>query len=165
VALTAVWVGGSVARPGEVGPQKFELVKSGSSDIPWSDINGDPINGGVRYRGVRGTRSDFYFPISNPVILNDKRVSLTRVFVLYQAGISVEFTAYSVMDGLNQIVAPQSVSLVGPLSLHTGIVMGKNAWDIVPSISVFSGLTIVVTIDFIKSGIIFFTTAGADFDV
>jgi hypothetical protein len=162
MALTAVWVGGSVARPGQYGPGYLELVYG----HPWSDITGyyDPFTTAIMFRGNGSTNNWFSIPISTPVILNDKRAKLKRVFVLWQADKNVEFYKVSLFDGPSKIWE-QSVSLLGPLSFHNAIVMGKNAWDIVPSISMWSGLTILVDINFINSGHITFTTAGADFDV
>src|SRR5881296_3396942 len=114
MALTALWVGGSVARPASVGPGHLELITgSGGGTIPCSDINGLPDGSGITFRGVGNTANAFSFPIPTPVILNDKRAKVYKVFVLYKADPYVEFADFSVFDGTNKIVGPESVQLTG----------------------------------------------------
>jgi hypothetical protein len=161
MALTAVWVGGCVARPMRVGPGSLEKV----SGIDWTDINGDPLGSHITFRGVGGTTNWFHFPIPTPVILNDKRANLKKVFVFYRADTNVEFEKFFLCDGPIGIAPLQSVSLVGPVNFVDSIKMGQNAWDVIPSVSMKWGLTITVIIKFISSGNIVFTTAGADFEV
>ncbi len=102
----------------------------------------------------------FHFPVTTPVILDEIRPLLTKVFVFYKAGGGTKVTNIHVYDGPTKIRAFDGLALSGN---HGDTIDGANSWDIKPPVEVKYGLGISVEVAFGDNGEILFTTAGADF--
>jgi hypothetical protein len=111
--------------------------------------------------GDQNTSNWFHIPIPTPVILDDARPQLVKVFVLYMAGSSTMITNVHVYDG------PRSVAMFDGLSLngdHHWAIDASNHWVINPPLTILYGLGLSIGVVFgLNFGGILFTTAGADF--
>ena len=110
----------------------------------------------------------FHFPMPTPVILDDIRPQLVKVFVLYQ-------TYYTKVSHIHIYDGPQKVRAIDGLNLsgdHRLGVSPSNSWVIDPPITIGYGLGISVGVRFSDPpqagpndySRILFTTAGADFE-
>ena len=119
---------------------------------------------GARFRGHG--KEWFNFAIPTPVILDDQRSSLVKVFVLYQTeGTTAKIIKVHAYDGGKLIKAFDNLSLTG---YHSEVVDQSNSWVIKPAYKMMYGLGISVYVDFGKptqAGVplIRFVSAGADF--
>ena len=119
--------------------------------------------GGTEIRQWVG-KNWFHFPITTPVVLDDVRPPLVKVFVFYKANFA-RITNVDVFDGPRRVKA-LDVNLSGD---HSAGIDGSNSWVINPPLGIQFGLGLSVgvepTNDPDKPGVpeIIFTTAGADF--
>ncbi len=65
-------VPGYVVRPQRYGTDWFLPV---AADLPETDLQGHSSGRGTAFRGRKGTKNWFHFPITNPTILSDGRLS------------------------------------------------------------------------------------------
>jgi len=107
----------------------------------------------------------FHFPMPTPVILDDIRPPLIKVFVFYKTFAWVDVTNIHLYDGPRRIKTFDGLALSGD---HSGGIDASNSWVIDPPITVMYGLGISVGVRFgnrdssTYPGILF-TSAGADF--
>ncbi len=106
----------------------------------------------------------FHFAIPTPVIVNDKRTKLKRIFVLYETKGTAKITNIHIHDGVKTVKAFKKISFSGD---HSKKIDKYNVWEIKP-VQVKFGLGISVHVDFgppTKLGVpeIRFTSAGADY--
>jgi hypothetical protein len=136
-------------------------------DIPEVGKTGFRRGWGTLFQGPRDPRPEslqnwFHFPMPTPVILDDIRPQLVKVFVFYKATFA-EITHIHLYDG-PIIVRAFDVSLGGD---HSTTIDASNSWVIDPPITIFFGLGISVGVMFhpvsIAPNELLFTTAGADF--
>ena len=122
---------------------------------------------GTLFQGPRDPRPEtlmnwFHFPMPTPVILDDVRPQLVRVFVFYKATFT-EITHIHLYDGPAR-VKTFDVSLSGD---HSTAIDDSNTWSIDPPLTIFFGLGISVGVTFHPvshaPNELLFTTAGADF--
>ena len=107
----------------------------------------------------------FHFSIPTPVIVDGKRASLKKTFVLYKTTGTSKVTNVRVYDGTKIIKAFDKIGLKGD---HSASIDKNNTWVISPAPKIKYGVGISVCVDFggpTKVGVpaIMFTTAGADF--
>jgi hypothetical protein len=192
MALHAVWVPGSVTIP----PNSYVLnyVNVGGANIHYSEIIG--VRGtSARYR-LRGEQSGaFHIPIPTPVIVNDVRARLARIFVL------MNLEKQSVAGPPNRVARLERIQVYdGPNTtpifsaeprnhLGTSYIEGdlsrsiiyetprtpttpvnswpqQNTWPIPNQPQIFFGLTITLVIKAYNADCdVTFVTAGADFNV
>jgi hypothetical protein len=147
---SAIWIHGNIVEvqfPERVNQRKFD----------W----------GTLYTS-RGSPAEnwFHFPIPTPVIVDDQRPPLSKVFVFYNAR-SAAITEVGIRDGSKDVKKFIDLNLSGD---HSSNVDSANSWVIDPPTTIFFGLGISLKANIASphpdtpqnSGIIF-TTAGADF--
>jgi hypothetical protein len=145
----AMWIHGTIVEAEN--PADLTLVRRG-----W----------GTHFFGRQFTSNWFHFPIPTPVILDDTRPQLVKVFVFYQTG-AARIINLHVYDGPRRVKAFDNLNLSGD---HSGSVDSANSFVIDPPITILFGLGISVAVEFTVGdpdrpalpGILF-TTAGADF--
>lgn len=88
MTLEAIWVHGNSVRPEETDPGKLKDFNG----VKWSALLGIPSGSGCTFRGVNGTKNNFYFCIPTPLRHNGVGVKLENVFVLFNAdrGVTIE---------------------------------------------------------------------------
>lgn len=107
----------------------------------------------------------FHFAIPTPVIMNDQRSSLTKVFVLFDGVLDAKIIKIHVCDANEPINMIENLSLTGN---HSEQIDQVNSWNIDPPHQMKYGLGVSVCVDFgatTQQGVpnIKFTSAGADF--
>jgi hypothetical protein len=172
--MQAMWVHGNTAVAQFVGGLNFtspgtvghETTQVGGQN--WTDIVGVPQGPGKIFRGRKGTTNFFHFCIPTPVILNDRRHRLDRVFVLYSADSEVKVTNVLVFDGPRLIdratlpappLGPPRDGTHGFADLQENVTLHK----IEARPEILFGVGISVQVSFDQEGNITFTAAGADF--
>ncbi|PWR70440.1 DUF6623 family protein [Methanospirillum stamsii] len=110
----------------------------------------------------------FHFAIPTPVITDNKRVMVKKVFVFYKTELSSKIVSIHVYDGGIKIPDLQfnNLALTGD---HSTNLDNANTWQIANKVEMKYGLGISIEVDFGKSsptGVpgIWFTSAGADFE-
>ena len=155
MAKQAMWVPGYVAQAEFPGNTRLRLVNG----VPWTDVTGLRVGSGAFFRGAANQFNWFHFAIPTPVITDDRRVTLDRVFVLYNATPGSRIEAVHVWDGPNRIRNYDGLNLTGN---HSGAIDGSNNWA-GGGRPVFWGIGISVLVRFTSESNIHFTTAGGDF--
>jgi hypothetical protein len=153
--LHAKWVPGYVAQAQRVGPGALINVNS----IPWTDIVGFREGFGVTLRGRGGTFNWFHLAIPTPVITQDVRVRLQRVFVLYVIDTWALIRNIHVWDGPRRIVAHDGLAHTGN---HGTWLDTQNTFNANNNL-IYLGVGISVGIQFGSDANVKFTSAGADF--
>ncbi|HET7536395.1 MAG TPA: DUF6623 family protein [Candidatus Didemnitutus sp.] len=112
-----------------------------------------------------GVATWFHVALTTPVIIDDARPKLEKVFVFYKA-VGVTIRELHVYDGLGRVRAFEGFSHEGD---HSGGLDKLNTWVIDPGLTIRYGLGLSVGVQasigfdsVIKCGLLF-TTAGADF--
>jgi hypothetical protein len=104
----------------------------------------------------------FHIPIPTPVILDDRRPKLTKVFVFFK-------TTDAKIDRIHFYDGPTAFKVIDDLNLqgeHSRAIDTSNSWKIDPPLEIKYGLGISVYVRSTvrdRQGEILFTTAGADF--
>lgn len=155
MAKQAMWVPGYVAQVEIPGNTRLRLVNG----VPWTDVTGLRVGSGAFFRGAANQSNWFHFAIPTPVITDDKRVRLDRVFVLYNTDASVCVDAAHIWDGPNQIRRYDGICHTGN---HGGAIDGANNWAGGGG-EVFWGIGVSILVRFTGEGNVHFTTAGGDF--
>lgn len=175
--LQAMWVHGN-----SVVPERTIKAEPLGTDGPLTDIPGVPGSGmlgfrrgwGAQFRGKHSHHNWFHFSIPTPVIHEDERANIIRVFVLYRTDVHVSLTDVHVFDGPIRLVDvfrdPTGISGDHDGSNRTiDLRRDINMWDIPPDVPedgrIHWGVGISVRILFSHEGNVLFTAAGADFDV
>lgn len=152
----AMWVHGTIVKveyPEKLAPVSYDgLIRRG-----W----------GTHFWGKENTTNWFHIPITTPVIIDDIRPPLVKVFVFYKTNGWAKITNVHVYDGQRKVKAFDGLALSGD---HSGGIDASNSWVIDPPITILYGLGISVGVEFgpqdnigIPWPEILFTTAGADF--
>jgi hypothetical protein len=122
---------------------------------------------GVRYFSKKDKKNWFHFPFTTPVILDDGRPQLTRVFVFYDTT-EAAVTNIHVWDGGRRVREFNELSLEGE---HLSAIDDENRWILDPPVTIRYGLSISVGVQFrgrligtFGAGQINFSAAGADFE-
>jgi hypothetical protein len=142
-SLNAVWVHGTA------------FTVENETDLVGVDRRGY----GTLFRARPQTTNWFHVSIPAPVIIDDQRPLLERVWVLYDATYSVMVKAVHVWDGARQVATFNQIH------------MSENSWDISPPKTIVAGLGVSVAVAFpqdIWEGPltkVLFTAAGADFRI
>ena len=105
---------------------------------------------------------DVHFPITTPVILDDARPQLRKVFVFYATDSLSSIRRIDIMDGPNRVKTFET-NLSGD---HRSRIDEFNSFVVDPPLTIFFGLAISVFVRFLTKlgqSQIIFTTAGADF--
>lgn len=145
----AMWVHGTIVEV-EAPQRYFNVYRKG-----W----------GTEYEALTGEEYWFHFPIATPVMLDDVRTQLIKIFVFYRTDVNTKITKVHVYDGPTKVKAFEGLVLSGD---HSAGIDSSNSWDIDPPIGILYGLGISVCAQFSWPGYmqypkILFTTAGADF--
>jgi hypothetical protein len=165
MALFASWTPGIGFMPAET-PFDTQDVNG----IGWTGVVGLRQSGGATFRGQSGRSVWFHAPIATPVIINDVRVKLVRVFVMFQCGdpaaqiatdAGTNVTDIHVWDGPNRIKMFGGFSLFGE---HRFKFDTNNTRDMGTHPDIFFGVEIAVHVKFTKDQMVTFASAGADFD-
>ena len=104
----------------------------------------------------------FHIPIATPVILDDIRPRLAKVFVFFQTNDQARIASIHIYDGAKRVKPIDNLTLSGK---HNEIIDASNTFIINPSIEIAFGLGISVGVAFpsIWDGFILFSAVGADF--
>lgn len=110
----------------------------------------------------------FHIPFSTPVILDDVRPLLEKIFVFYETRGDARITNVHIYDGKTMVKAFDGLSLSGDRSAS---ISARNSWAISPPITIRYGLGISIAVQFGPAPTvattpipeIIFYTAGADF--
>jgi hypothetical protein len=154
----ASWIhGNAFAVPEAPGFQNLQV-----GGIPWTDIVGLHRGWGQTWRGKQASRNWFHVAIPTPVIVDDTRLRLDKVFVLFNAGVSCDVTDVHVWDGPRQVQTFGTFRRTGD---HCGALDGDNTFDISGNPEVFLGVGVSVFVTFNLESDITFCSAGADFTV
>ncbi len=159
----AMWVHGTIVQ--------VEYPKRLSSADSDAEQSGFRRGWGTLFRGgdpdpIKASNW-FHIPITTPVILDDVRPSLIRVFVFYKTSGRASITNLHIYDGPNRVMTFDN--LIGYSGDHSAGIDALNTWVINPPLKILFGLGISVGVNFswIINGSplsdILFTTAGADF--
>lgn len=150
----------------------------------WVHGNACHVEGQVESVTLRGTgalvtgKSDvttrFHFPIPTPVVLDDRRLRLVRVFVLYDTlpqtkspdALGPKLLSVGVFDGSRLVRSFDHLALTGP---HDKALDAANTFTLAPAEEVFFGLSLSVSVFFTgaqseEKRTLLFTAAGADFE-
>ncbi|HEX7154109.1 MAG TPA: DUF6623 family protein [Thermoanaerobaculia bacterium] len=148
-ALHAVWVHGSSVEVEDT------AVLNATRRLGWGTV----------FSGKPGKFAWFHINIPTPVIVNDVRAVLEKVFIFYKTdGASIRNVHF--WDGPHQIKAFDGLMLTGDRS---GGIVATNSWAITPAATMRYGLGLSIGVQYsigFDSAIttdILFTTAGADF--
>jgi hypothetical protein len=110
--------------------------------------------------GGQNTFNWFHIPITTPVILDDIRPQLVKVFVFYRTNGAVIRNLH-IWDAATRVKVFDNLNLSGD---HSRGIDASNSWVIAPPLGIAFGLGISVGVQFlIDPGDILFTSAGADF--
>jgi hypothetical protein len=129
---------------------------------------------GTGFVGQPGTDNWFHIPLPTPVILDDVRPQLTRVFVLYDSDVGISAGDRPALTDLHLYDGPSKVkelSLGALAGKHDAALDADNSFDVTPALTILFGLGLSVHVRFPPAygpGVsvnyeIRFTTAGADF--
>jgi hypothetical protein len=136
---------------------------------PTTQPFGDRAGFGAFFRPLTAAAGNnwFHFPMPTPVIINDVRPGLSRVFVFYNAT-RASIVNLHIFDGKNRIKAFDD--LQGFVGDHSSSIDDKNTFLVDPPLTVFFGLGLSVQVHFFgvdPDSPIFpqiqFVTSGADF--
>lgn len=148
----AMWVHGTIVEAEAPQRQHYNVYRKG-----W----------GTEYEAFAGEGMEhwFHFPIATPVMIDDVRTQLIKIFVFYRTDVNTKITKVHVYDGPNKVKAFEGLVLSGD---HSAGIDSSNSWDIDPPIEIRYGLGISVCAQFGwtvygEHPKILFTTAGADF--
>lgn len=156
MALQAMWVPGYVAQVEVPGNTRLRLVNG----IPWTDVTGLRAGWGSTFRGAANQTNWFHFAIPSPVITDGKRVTLDRVFVLYNASPGARVEAAHIWDGPNRVRNYDSLNLTGN---HGSAIDAANTWAGGGG-PVLWGIGVSILVRFTSEANIVFTSAGGDFN-
>lgn len=147
--LNAVWVHGSAFQAEDLG------VLKGTQRLGW----------GTLFRGKAGAFGWFHISIPAPVIIDNVRPKLDKIFVFYKTT-GAEIRSVHVWDGPRKMKAFDGLRLNGD---HSNGIAPTNSWSLTPPPTIQFGLGLSIGVQFaigFDSQItteILFTTAGADF--
>jgi hypothetical protein len=149
--LNVLWVHGTSFQAEDAG------VLTGIERVGW----------GTLFRGKPKAFTWFHISIPTPVIMNDVRPSLEKVFVFYKTN-GASIRNVHLYDGPRKVWAFDGLMLQGDRS---GAIAPDNTWSLSPPLTIRFGLGISVGVQFavgFDSSVpteILFTTAGADFRI
>ena len=147
--LNAVWVHGTAVEAEDPG------ALNGIQRVGW----------GTSFQGKPKAFTWFHISIPTPVIINDVRPTLEKVFVFYRTN-GASIRSVHIYDGPRKIKAFDGLMLEGDRS---GNIVPANTWAFDPPITLGFALGLSLGVQFavgFDSPItteILFTTAGADF--
>jgi hypothetical protein len=143
----AIWTHGNTVYAQSPGPH-LNTIKSG-----W----------GTHFKTANSDHW-FHFPFAAPIILDDIRPALGKIFVLYATNGDAKLTAVHIYDGQKKIKEFSNLLLQGN---HYAGIDSSNTWIITPVTTIYFGLGISVAIHFGAAAAvipeIIFYSAGADF--
>lgn len=134
----------------------------------------------TRVGGLRETvQANVFFPLPTPVIVNNNRARLLRVFVLYELERETALGPIFVYDGQNGIETCDAHSdgirtfeyIIGGPTSHTGVhrmddlIDNRTRFNFERPPLVFFGLTLVITLAMGPKGKARFTAVGADYEI
>jgi hypothetical protein len=182
----AVWVPGTIVMPdrsrfdvpGSQYHQEFHLYRFGwgarAQGVPVTQttVEWDPDLGHHLAKTELATDQVcwFNFPLATPVIVDDKRPHLVKVFALYRTT-GAKVTQVHLYDGPQRVlkIAIPAAGLTGD---HLQAPDASNSWVVHPPLTIRMGLGITVGVEFSYSGdvdtgvgpgTIDFGPVGADF--
>ncbi len=143
----AMWVHGTIVEAENPGP--------------W--INISRKGWGTHFK-MANQNNWFHIPFTTPVMLDDARPRLGKIFVFYETKGDAKITNVHIYDGKTKVKAFDSLSLTGN---HSSNIDTNNTWTISPTITILYGLGISVGVQFgafvTEVPEIIFYAAGADF--
>jgi hypothetical protein len=159
MAIQASWVSGNVAQVEVPGASRLLVVDA----TPHSNVVGRRVGSGITFRSRAGQSNWFHFAIPTPVIVNDVRARLERVFVMYWIDAGARLNAVHVWDGPNPI---QAYSGLGYTGAHFNDIDTQNNWAGGGGEVRFGiGISVLVEAQPGTDARLYFASAGADFRV
>lgn len=131
-------------------------------EIPGNVSSVTKIGWGTVVKGKPNTKNWFHIPFTTPVILDDIRPQLVKVFVFFKANSKVRLTNVHIYDGPRRVRAFDGLSVTGD---HSNGIDSVNSWSITPPLTIAYGMGISIGASFVPEefGEITFACAGADF--
>jgi hypothetical protein len=163
----ANWVHGTAFMPPEFPTQGLDNVDG----VPYTDVVGLRRGWGTFWQGKTGNANWFHVSIPTPVIIDNARVKLQRVFVMFTAGdttvnnanlAGANITDIHVWDGVNLIRTFGPYLLFGDHRSHLDT---SNTFELPNPLEIFWGVGISVRVQFSANQRVGFASAGADFEV
>ncbi|HZC44541.1 MAG TPA: hypothetical protein VE195_10225 [Acidobacteriaceae bacterium] len=167
MALFASWSPGTAFMPAEFPSDMVQV-----NGVGWSDVLGLRQSGGTTFQGKVGTSNWFHVPIATPVIINDVRVKLQQVFVMFQCGsVAAVTNNNALLAGCNVTDVhvwdgPNRIHMFGPFNLfgeHRFRFATSNVFKLPTPLDIFFGLELAVHVSFSQNESVTFASAGADF--
>jgi hypothetical protein len=127
---------------------------------------------GATFYGEFNTSNWFHFTIPTPVIIDNKRLKVAKIFLLYNCGYNnyetnpdgTRLKSIHLWDGQQRIKEFNNLNYSG---FYNNSITSEYCWEITPPLSVYFGLNIATEVEFIgnysKYHKIKFISAGADF--
>ena len=152
----AMWTHGTIAEaeyPDRLHPAPSGVVRRGWGATFTGQVPGEPENW-------------IHIPIPTPVILDDARLNVAKVFVLYKTNYA-RITNVALWDGARPVTTIDDLDLSGD---HSFEVDAQNSWTLDPPVEIQFGLGLSVRVllegllDW-GPGVILIATAGADFEI
>ena len=155
----AFWVSGNAVRSQDSGLWLNEIHFGWGTHFKTALGTEDPANSGKNTLW-------FHIPITTPVIVDDVRPKLVKVFLCYRTIGNSKLKAIHLYDGSTKVTGFEGFSLQG--DHPQSVIDNNNSWVISPSITIVTGLGISAQVWFglTQNGVIpefVFYTAGADF--
>ena len=163
------WVHGTAFAPPE-------LPSVGVNEVDrnrWTDLTGLRQGWGTTWQGVPGRSAWFHIAVPTPSIIEGARVQLNQVYVLFSAGDSnttrwqdagANLTGCHVWDGPNRLMTFNTGKAFGN---HAGGIDGTNTFRLTnrPQISFGVGISVQFEFQNIGNQLVWFSAAGADFEI
>jgi hypothetical protein len=165
--MYASWVHGNAFQPAERPLDGLTNVDG----IAWTDVVGLRQGQGASFRGEAGRANWFHVPIPTPVIVDDRRVRLTQIWLMFQCGTKPSAGAASQEANITNIHVwdgPNRIALFGPFNLfgdHRFRLGNGNNFRLNAPQEIFFGIGLSVHVAFRFEGTVQFAAAGADFEI
>jgi len=174
--MEARWIHGNAIVAETLHPALAQVTSQNGTPLAYTDIVGLRQGFGLTYRGNTPSFNFFQAMIPTPVIVDDKRTRLDRVFVLYRTARHVAVRTIHVWDGQNFIRGFDLTAGFGDKTQALPFREGENSFKIrergEQNPEVFFGIGISIGVEFGVRGVsptpgeaptIQFVSAGADF--
>jgi hypothetical protein len=174
--MEARWVHGNAIVAETLHPALAHVTSANGTPLAYTDIVGLRQGFGLTYRGNTSSFNFFHAMIPTPVIVNDKRTRLDRVFVLYRTARHVAVRTIDVFDGQTPITRFNLTAGFGDKTQALPFREGENSFKIrdrgEQNPEVFFGIGISIGVEIGVQGVrptpgeaptIQFVSAGADF--
>ena len=169
MALHRNWVHGTAFAPPELPSVGVDEV----NDNRWTDLTGLRQGWGTTWQGVPNQSAWFHVAVPTPSIIEEAQVRVNQVYVLWSAGdadasgwsdAGALITDVHVWDGPNQIKTFGGFRRFGG---HATQIDSQNTFALpaMPQISFGVGISVRAEFKNVGNQLVWFSAAGADFEI